>query len=171
LHDDGEAAFFIPAQTECRVEAGVGALFLEMFLTPGSPAGRAIQFSLAPTELQGKGFAWKSLIDRSKGSTSVRANLVQVQPGAGSPDRHIHLFDQFYLVLEGEMRVEVGRREMDAGPLSFVVLPAGCVHRNWNASKKLERHIAFLVPEPVEGQIFDYAVDVHEREAELMGPL
>lgn len=48
------------------------------------------------------------------------------------------------------------------------MLPEGVVHRNFNAGEAVERHAALLVPEPPSDAIFDYAVTVHDREAEMM---
>jgi mannose-6-phosphate isomerase-like protein (cupin superfamily) len=166
----GSLAWFVPAGVECSVEPDDGATCVEVRV-PASPresAAAVKRLPLVAQGLQGTGFAWKSLVDRAAGSVGLRANLVHVQPGAGSPDRHIHAFDQFYVILEGTMRVEVGRTALDASAPSLVVLPAGCVHRNWNASAQPELHVALLVPEPADGEIFDYAVEIHDREATLM---
>lgn len=114
------------------------------------------------------GFAYQSLAERSTGSQNLRVNFVEVQPGAGSPDYHIHDFDQFYFILEGEMTVDIGKRRQSAARHHFVNLPSGIVHRNYNAGSVPEVHFALLAPEPLPGAIFDYAVDIHGREAELL---
>lgn len=114
------------------------------------------------------GFAYQSLAERATGSQNLRVNFVEVQPGAGSPDYHIHEFDQFYFILEGGMTVDIGKRRQLAAKHHFVHLPAGIVHRNYNAGDVPEVHFALLAPEPLPGAIFDYAVDIHGREAELL---
>lgn len=114
------------------------------------------------------GFAYQSLAERATGSQHLRVNFVEVQPGAGSPDYHIHEFDQFYFILEGGMTVDIGKRRQLAAKHHFVHLPAGIVHRNYNAGSVPEVHFALLAPEPAPGAIFDYAVDIHGREAELL---
>lgn len=114
------------------------------------------------------GFAYQSLADRGSGWANVRVNIVDVQPGAGSPDFHIHAFDQFYFILAGRMHVEVGRKLMVAEAGSLVHLPAGVVHRNYNLGPEPEKHVTLIVPEPAAGDIFDYACDIHDREAEMM---
>jgi len=114
------------------------------------------------------GFAYQSLAERATGSQNLRVNFVQVQPGAGSPDYHIHEFDQFYFILEGEMTVDIGKRRQGAARHHFVHLPSGIVHRNYNAGSVPEVHFALLAPEPLPGAIFDYAVDIRDREAELL---
>jgi mannose-6-phosphate isomerase-like protein (cupin superfamily) len=65
-----------------------------------------------------------ALVDRKSGSQHLRANIVRVQSGVSSPDLHIHAFDQYYFILEGEMRVVIGRQEMDAPEHFLVRLPA-----------------------------------------------
>jgi len=120
------------------------------------------------SRFEGMGFAYQSLADRSTGCRSLRLNLLQVQPGAGSPDFHIHAFAQLYVILDGEMTIDVGRARLRAPRHSIVCLPPGVVHRNFNASNAVERHISLLVPEPQQGEIFDYAVDIHEHEATML---
>jgi mannose-6-phosphate isomerase-like protein (cupin superfamily) len=114
------------------------------------------------------GFAYQSLSDRKSGSANVRVNVVEVRPGAGSPDFHIHAFDQFYFILAGRMHVEIGRKLLVAEAGSLVRLPAGVIHRNYNLGPEPEKHVTLIVPEPGEGEIFDYACDIHEHEAEIM---
>jgi mannose-6-phosphate isomerase-like protein (cupin superfamily) len=120
------------------------------------------------SKFEGGGFAYQSMIDRTSGSGTMRINVLQVQPGSGSPDYHIHAFAQIYVIQEGEMTIDIGRKRVSAPANSLVILPAGLVHRNFNASGSVERHISLLVPEPAEGAVFDYAVDIHEEEAELL---
>lgn len=66
------------------------------------------------------------------------------------------------------MTIDVGKKRQVAGAHTLVFFPAGVVHRNFNASDMVERHITLLVPEPGEGEIFDYAVIIHEHEAKLL---
>jgi mannose-6-phosphate isomerase-like protein (cupin superfamily) len=92
------------------------------------------------------GFSYVGLADRTTGSAHCRVNVAQVPPGKGTP-LHIHGFDQFYFVLSGTMHLQVGRETQTVGPNSYVLLPAGLPHRNWNEGPEMERHLAFLVPE------------------------
>jgi mannose-6-phosphate isomerase-like protein (cupin superfamily) len=121
-----------------------------------------------PEKFEGGGFAWQPLIDRGSGSETMRMNVLQVAPGSGSPDYHIHAFCQIYIIQEGEITVDIGKRRYRAGPNNVVFLPEGVVHRNFNASDTVERHVSLLVPEPKEGDIFDFSVTIHETEAEIM---
>ena len=104
--------------------------------------------------------AFSSLIiaDRASGSNNCRINLVRVPPGKGGPGMHIHTFDQFYYVISGTMKLQIGMREYTAGPNTYVVLPAGVPHRNWNEGNEPETHIAVLVPEPPPGGRLDIPV-------------
>jgi quercetin dioxygenase-like cupin family protein len=114
------------------------------------------------------GFAYQTLADRGSGSEHLRVNVVEVQPGSGSPDFHIHAFDQYYYVLSGQMHVEIGKKTIVAPTNSLVHLPAGLVHRNYNLGPDVERHVTLIVPEPRDGEVFDFACDVHDHEAKIM---
>ncbi len=48
---------------------------------------------------------------------------------------------------------------------TFVVLPAGIVHRNWNEGPGVEKHVTLLVPEPAKGEPLDYPVDIRREKA------
>jgi mannose-6-phosphate isomerase-like protein (cupin superfamily) len=171
----GELAF-IPAGSTGSFAGDADALWAEIETDPiagstvVSPSGPKV-IRIDHSKFEGSGFAYQSLIDRNEGACTMRVNVVQVQPGAGSPDWHIHAFAQLYFIQEGEMTIEIGRASFVAGPDTLVFLPAGVVHRNFNSSSSLERHVSLLVPEPKEGEIFDYAVTIHPHEAELLTTL
>lgn len=172
---------FVPADTPFRWQAKQNSSILE-FAAAGGPVLHLPLRPAAPTHLDraeslviqvddsrfGEGFATQILANRASGSQHLRLNVIQVQPGKGSPDYHIHMFDQFYVILEGEMTLNIGRKRLTAPKGSLVVLPAGVVHRNVNAGSAVERHISVLIPEPQPGEILDYAVDIHEREAKFL---
>lgn len=97
-------------------------------------------------------FSVVTLADRESGSQHCRINIGRVPPGAGGPALHVHSFDQFYYVISGTMHVQIGLRTYTAGPNTFVIVPAGMPHNNWNEGPEAEEHIAVLVPEPAPGQ-------------------
>ena len=78
-------------------------------------------------------------------------SIVTVAPGAGGPPTHVHAFDQFHYVLDGQLTVEVGLDLVTAGPHSLVVLPAGVPHSHRNDGAQAERHISLIAPEPAAG--------------------
>lgn len=108
---------FLPAGTAGAFEGPEGAAWIEVeALEPaGGEAGpsehgpRAVPID--PHAFIGAGFGYQAQLGRARGARSIRANAVQVSPGSGSPDWHIHPFAQFYLIREGEMTVEVGRSD------------------------------------------------------------
>jgi quercetin dioxygenase-like cupin family protein len=163
---------FLPSGSEGGVSGTEDSVWMEIVPTVASQnRSTSVEprvIAVDASRFEGTGFAYQSMLDRSTGSESLRLNVLQVQPGAGSPDYHIHAFAQLYVILEGEMTIDVGRARMLAARHSLVCLPPGVVHRNFNASSRVERHISLLVPEPAEGEVFDYAVDIHPREAELL---
>lgn len=180
---DVETLVHIPAGAP-HAFSGIGqqpAVFLDLF-APGLPHGASaveaparkvadaagrIRSALPQAYIGTTGFAYQPLINRKAGSEHLGVNIVRVQPGGTSPAMHIHAFDQYYFILEGEMRMVIGRHTFDVGANCLVSLPAGMVHKNWNASGGVERHVALLVPEPMPGEVLDYAVDIHEREADF----
>jgi len=114
---------------------------------------------------QGGKFLFQFLAGRATGSEHAAVHVAEVQPGGEGPSFHIHPFDQFYFVMEGTLDVEVGMKHFQAHAPSFVLLPAGVVHRNWNAGPGVEKHITILVPEPAKGEPFDYPVDIQREKA------
>jgi mannose-6-phosphate isomerase-like protein (cupin superfamily) len=104
------------------------------------------------------GFSIARLLQRSDGSAHMALYVGQVEPGSAGPGTHIHDFDQFYYVLEGELTVEVALQQFIAGPDDLVVLPAGVPHRQWNDGDVPERHLTLLVPEPEPGAVWDLGV-------------
>ncbi|HYR15856.1 MAG TPA: cupin domain-containing protein [Mycobacterium sp.] len=85
--------------------------------------------------------------------------------GAVGPSLHTHAFDQFYVVLDGLLGVQVGLAEFTVGPRQLVVLPAGVPHRQWNAGAEVERHLTILTPPPEqtssEEEPWDRSVELH----------
>lgn len=168
-----EGLLFLPAGTRAAVNGTADGVLLEILVPlAGRPPTRSPRIAqVDESRFEGGGFAYQSLLDRSTGSIAMRMNILRVAPGAGSPGYHIHAFDQIYVLLEGEMIVDIGIDRFAATAPAIVILPAGIVHRNFNQGPGIERHVTLLVPEPPEGAIFDYAVTIHSREAELQTSL
>jgi mannose-6-phosphate isomerase-like protein (cupin superfamily) len=162
---------FIPAGQPGGVSGNSDTCWIEIEAAAGPGSTAPCVIKVDPTRFEGKGFAYQSLADRSTGAHSMRVNVLRVEPGSGSPDFHIHSFAQLYLILEGEITLDVGRARLRAGSNSVVCLPPGVVHRNFNASGRVERHVSLLVPEPAQGEILDFAVEIHNKEATLIQSL
>lgn len=163
---------FVPVQTDAVVDADAGSIWLEIAapLPVGktSLADEPAVLKLDHAKFEGQGFAWQSIVDRKMGAQALRMNAMHVQPGTGSPDYHIHNFSQYYVIQEGVMTVDIGHKRFQAGPNALVYLPQGVVHRNFNASGAVEKHISLLIPEPEEGKVFDYSVTIHDHEASFL---
>jgi quercetin dioxygenase-like cupin family protein len=159
---------FIPAGRAAAFAGDSNAYWVEVEAAAQPQATATSVGQYDPAKFEGEGFAYQLLMGRQFGAQSMRMNMMQVQPGAGSPDFHIHAFTQAYIILDGVLTIDVGRARHQAPRNSIVCLPPGVVHRNFNAANEVERHISFLAPEPQPGAIFDYAVDIHEVEAEIM---
>lgn len=163
----------IPKDCPGAVGGGEEAVWLQIDgLAPiGSTEEAGVRARIArvdPERFLGSGFNYQVLTDRSAGSLTMKMNVVEVQPGSGSPDFHIHKFIQIYIIQSGEMSLDVGRIRTRAGKDCIVFLPSGVVHRNFNASDTIERHVSLLIPQPMDGEVYDYAVTIHEREAEFL---
>jgi mannose-6-phosphate isomerase-like protein (cupin superfamily) len=105
------------------------------------------------------GFSTARLLQRADGSERMALYLGEVAPNRGGPGTHVHPFDQFYFVLEGELTVEVALHTLTAARHDLVVLPAGVPHRQWNQGSVPERHLTLIVPEPQPGETWDVGVD------------
>ena len=173
---------FIPAGTPYMAELDKQARVLEVY----APGGVNLDAQLIDTEarrvanasdllrpldasvLGHKKFSFHPLVERKSGSEHLRLTIFEVQPEAGGPDYHLHEFDQYYFILSGEMTLDLGLSRHKVAPGSFVTLPEGVVHRNFNAGSIPERHVNILVPEAEAGAIFDYAVEIHQRKAQIV---
>jgi mannose-6-phosphate isomerase-like protein (cupin superfamily) len=98
------------------------------------------------------------LADPESGSPHTIVNYLEIGPGGAGPGTHVHEFDQYYLVLEGQLTIEVALEEHVVGPGTLVVLPAGVPHRQYNATEVTEKHLAVLAPAPEPGKPWDRGV-------------
>jgi mannose-6-phosphate isomerase-like protein (cupin superfamily) len=157
------------AAEEIHVELIVPPVPLDKLLSPAEPrkienAAALIRHAKrdAFDDSQGpiKGFATQWLARRDSGSKHLAINVAQVQPKAGGPGLHIHAFDQIYFVIEGTMNVQLGLKQYQAKPNTYVIIPAGTVHRQWNEGPGIEKHLTLLIPEPNKGEPFDIEVEL-----------
>jgi mannose-6-phosphate isomerase-like protein (cupin superfamily) len=105
------------------------------------------------------GFSTARLLQRTDGSARMALYVGEVAPNRGGPGTHVHPFDQFYFVLEGELTVEVALHTLRATRHDLVILPAGVPHRQRNEGSVPERHLTLIVPEPPPGETWDVGVD------------
>jgi mannose-6-phosphate isomerase-like protein (cupin superfamily) len=105
------------------------------------------------------GFRLQQLMDSSSGVDSAVVMYAEVEPGGAGPGTHVHEFDQYYLVLEGELTIEVALQKHTAGPDTLVVLPAGVPHCQYNSSQQTEKHLTINTPAPLPDAPWDVGVD------------
>ncbi|MGH3634406.1 MAG: cupin domain-containing protein [Mycobacterium sp.] len=115
------------------------------------------------------GFRIQPLIDPGNGSTNAMINYAEVDPGSGGPGTHIHEFDQYYLVLEGTLTVEVALETYRAGSRTLAVLPAGVPHRQYNNGTVTEKHLTILAPPPAPDKPWDRGVELTTTGEDLVG--
>lgn len=105
------------------------------------------------------GLRVQALADPASGSVRTVVNYMEVDPGSAGPSMHIHEFDQYYLILEGQLTVEVALEKHVVGRETLVILPAGVPHRQYNEGAVTEKHISVLAPAPEPGRPWDRGVD------------
>ena len=116
------------------------------------------------------GFRLQPLADPASGSLHAVVNYAELDAGSAGPGMHIHRFDQFYLVLQGELTVEVALQKHTVGPNTLVVLPAGVPHRQYNSGNDAEHHLVVLSPAPIRGVPWDDGVDFVANGETHIGP-
>jgi quercetin dioxygenase-like cupin family protein len=85
-----------------------------------------------------------------------------IAPGGCGPSLHYHDNDQLYYLVHGKMNVQLGQEVQRIGADSFVFIPAGLAHRNWNDGDSGELHFEAIVPCPGPGQPMLYFVESPE---------
>jgi mannose-6-phosphate isomerase-like protein (cupin superfamily) len=105
------------------------------------------------------GFRSSILADRRSGFDSGHVRIDRLAPGSSGPGLHIHRFDQFYFVLEGQLAVEVAGERHDVGPHELAVLSQGAPHRQWNEGSAEAKWLTMNLPEPEPGVRWDAPVD------------
>ncbi|HKP41605.1 cupin domain-containing protein [Mycobacterium sp.] len=125
---------------------------------------------IAALSEQMPGLRVQSLATPGQGSVHTVVNYMEVDSGSAGPGTHIHDFDQYYLVLEGELTVEIGLEKYVAPPHTLVVLPAGVPHRQYNEGTITEKHLAVLAPAPEPGKPWDRGVNLGANGDDLTGP-
>ena len=116
------------------------------YVRPAPPLPAALRPGLNPQRL----FA------RNTGSPN-QMRIDSSPAGTGNANPHIHAFEQVYFVKEGTMTLlyglspdgKLGRYQVPAN--SFVIIPPGVVHGNFNEGPGVERHMVWLLPEPEPG--------------------
>ncbi|MDH6216890.1 cupin domain-containing protein [Streptomyces pseudovenezuelae] len=62
---------------------------------------------------------------------TVSAFIVDVAAAAGPP-RHLHPYEEIFIIVEGTVRLESDGKEIDATPDDICVVPAGVPHKFTN---------------------------------------
>jgi quercetin dioxygenase-like cupin family protein len=75
-----------------------------------------------------------------------------IAAGGCGPSLHYHENDQLYYLVRGEMNVQLGMQAQRIGAGTFVFIPGGLAHRNWNDGTIEEFHFEAILPCPRPGQ-------------------
>jgi mannose-6-phosphate isomerase-like protein (cupin superfamily) len=71
----------------------------------------------------------RSLLDRSNAPVEKQSLAEAIVQAGGSTRRHCHrLSEEFYFILEGSGRMEIGVETRDVGPGDAILIPAGAWH-------------------------------------------
>jgi len=71
----------------------------------------------------------RSILDRSNAPVEKQSLAEAVVQAGGSTQRHYHrLSEEFYFILEGGGRMEIGGETREVGPGDAILIPAGAWH-------------------------------------------
>ena len=82
--------------------------------------------------------------------------------GGCGPGLHYHHSDQFYFLLRGSMNIRLGDEVHVITANTFVFIPAGLAHCNWNSGPGSETHLELIIPAPSPLEKIAYLVDKPE---------
>jgi mannose-6-phosphate isomerase-like protein (cupin superfamily) len=105
------------------------------------------------------GYRSSILADRASGFPSGHVRIDRLEPGSSGPGLHIHRFDQYYFLLEGELCTEIAGESFSVSRHELAILPAGVPHRQWNDSDAPAKWLTLNLPEPEPGVRWDAPVE------------
>jgi mannose-6-phosphate isomerase-like protein (cupin superfamily) len=99
-----------------------------------------------------------------------------VKPGGAVATAHIHPGqDERFRVLDGRLGLRVGGESLELGPGESATVPAGTVHKFWNAGDEEARFVAEVRPalnfEPLLATMFSLATEGKTNRKGLPNPL
>ena len=80
----------------------------------------------------------------TSGSDNAYLIYTRMPPGAHGPSLFTLPVDHYYVVVSGNMTVQIGADKFEAGPLTGVVIPANTPHTVWNAGTEPETHLEII---------------------------
>ena len=86
-----------------------------------------------------------------------------ISDGGCGPGLHYHHSDQLYYLIRGNMTIQLGSEVDKIGPGTFVFIPAGLAHCNWNEGPGSETHLEMMIPAPMPGSQIVFLVDSPDR--------
>lgn len=109
-----------------------------VYINPARSRVRKVDFDLFPKDLFCSQLMYQS---------EETVIFVSQDPSHGrGPGAHVHMQDQFFLTLEGELRLELGNELHTLKPGSMSFMPAGVTHLHWNEGDVYEYHLEILAP-------------------------
>ena len=118
------------------------------------PGGPSQMEGLNPTT----GIAIRMFVDRSIGAIHQSLFLIQYWPGA-KIDPHDHTFEEFYLIVSGQVRATADGHTYDMGPGDVIWTSVGCIHSFANLGQEPVRWIETQAPLPPSKEVFRFERD------------
>jgi mannose-6-phosphate isomerase-like protein (cupin superfamily) len=97
-------------------------------------------------------------VDRSIGAIHQSLFLIQYWPGA-KIDPHDHTFEEFYLIVSGQVRATADGHTYDMGPGDVIWTSVGCIHSFANLGREPVRWIETQAPLPPSKEVFRFERD------------
>ncbi len=102
---------------------------------------------------------------RETGSAHMAIRYDEADAKAGDAGLHIHTFDQVYFMIDGTMNLQVGTKTFEVKPNSYVVIPAGTVHKQWNGGQGVAKYVTLMMSEPAKGEPLDIPVEMKAQSS------
>ncbi len=112
------------------------------------------------------GHPMKSLIESADSEGGISLFEVTVPPKTSGPPPHIHQHeDEYFIILEGELRVLNGDDIITARPGMVATLTRGHQHTFWNNTDKDVRYLLGIAPGHFGGFFDQVVMDIQARGA------
>jgi mannose-6-phosphate isomerase-like protein (cupin superfamily) len=133
----------VAAYSQTAAPAKAGKTAYESFYHESSARGPIRAVSTAPL---GKEVSSEIMAGPTSGLDSAFLIYTRLPAGAHGPAMYTMPADHSYLVISGQMNVQIGNDKFVAGPDTAVLIPAGIPHEVWNAGSTPVAAIEAVTP-------------------------
>src|ERR1051326_4573641 len=101
------------------------------------------------------GFRRATYVDRAMGSVHMGVG-VSMLDSRGTIEAHVHSFEESFILLEGNVAVQIGDSSRELSPGDFGLIPTGVLHSWRNTGTSPARWLEIQAPQPrLEGYAKD----------------